>query len=279
MKSLLFFLSFLFSINNASAQTFNQLSGLLAQTKKTRCESFSSNWTPGMNSNIVGYWKMDGALGAIANGAAVPATVGSNATMNGTTSSYVAGVLSQGISFSGVNADNNYLTIGTPAALNDLSTMTLMAWIKVPANTNTALFYKSDGNSSKGWFFYIDTDYRFYFAVVRASSNIQYKVHNTTASIAGTWAQVVVTWDGVMAASGVHVYVNGIEWTTTGSGYTQDGSGLHNTDAAEPFYIGNRGSGTDAALNFKGEMDEAAVWNKALSAAEVAHLYKNQKCN
>lgn len=264
-------------MNNASAQLFN--SGLHAQTRKTRCESFSSNWTPGMNSHIVGYWKMDGTLGAIANGATVPATVGTSATMNGTTSSYAAGVLSQAISFSGVNADNNYLTVGTPAALNDLGAMTLMAWIKVPANTSTALFYKSDGNSSRGWFFFIDTDYRFYFGVVRASSNIQYKPHNTTALIAGTWAQVVLTWDGVLGASGVHVYVNGVEWTIGGSGYSQDGSGLHNSDAANPFYIGNRSSGTSAALNFKGEMDEAAVWNRALSAAEVAHLYKNQKCN
>lgn len=106
--------------------------------------------------------------------------------------------------------------MATYAAINDLGPMTLMAWIKVPASTVGGIFYKSDGNSSKGWFFYIDTDYRFYFGVVRANSNLQYKTHNTTASIAGTWAQVVLTWDGVLAAS----------------------------DVAENLFLGHRGSGT-----------------------------------
>lgn len=230
-----------------------------------------------MNSNIVGYWKMNGTVGAVADGAALTATTGSNGVIHGTTSSYVTGVISQALNFTGVNA--NYADVATYAAINDLGPMTLMAWIKVPASTVGGLFYKSDGNSSKGWFFYIDTDYRFYFGVVRASSNVQYKTHNTTASIAGVWAQVVVTWDGVLAASGVHVYVNGAEWTDTGSGYRQDGSGVHNSDAAENLFLGHRGTGTTISSNFKGDMDEMAIWNRALSAAEVAHLYKNQKCN
>lgn len=255
----------------------NQLTGLLAKTKKTQCSTFSSNWTPGMNSNIVGYWKMNGTLGAIADASVLTATTGTNGVIHGTTGTYIAGVISEAMSLTGVNA--NYVDVATYAAINDLGPMTLMAWIKVPASTDGGLFYKSDGNNSKGWFFYIDTDYRFYFAVVRATSNIKYTTHNTTATIAGTWAQVVLTWDGVLAASGVHIYVNGVEWGYVGSGSSYDGIGVHNTDAAENLYLGYRGVGTTISNNFKGELDEMAIWNKVLSPAEVAYLYNNQKCN
>lgn len=275
MKFLTSFILF-FSFNQmAQAQMFNQRTGLLSQTTKTRCESFSSNWTPGMNSNIVGYWKADGTVGAVADLATFTATTGASGVVNGATSTYSAGAIGQGLNFTGVAA--NYLSFGTPAAVNDLSTMTLMMWIKVPANTKGTLFYKSDGNSSQGWMFYIDTDYRLYFGVVRASANVQFKAHNTTAGIAGTWAQLVVTWNGVLASSGVHIYVNGVEWVQGGSGYSQDGSGNHDSDATQPLLFGKNAGGGGGSFN--GALDEAAIWNRVLSPAEVAHLYKNQKCN
>lgn len=230
-----------------------------------------------MNSNVVGHWKMDGTLGAITDASVLPAAIGTNGVIHGTTGTYIAGAISQAMNLTGVNA--NYADVTTYAAINDLGPMTLMAWIKVPLNTDGGLFYKSDGNSNKGWFFYIDTDYRFYFGVVRATSNIQYKTHNTTALIAGTWAQVVLTWDGVLSASGVHVYVNGAEWGYVGSGYAQDGSGAHNTDAAQNLYLGYKGVGTTISNNFKGGLDEMAIWNRVLTPAEVTYLYNNQKCN
>lgn len=46
-----------------------------------------------MNSNIVGYWKMNGTVWAVADGAALTATTGSNGVIHGTTSSYVTGVI------------------------------------------------------------------------------------------------------------------------------------------------------------------------------------------
>ncbi|MEA9357879.1 LamG domain-containing protein [Bacteriovorax sp. PP10] len=275
MKSFLFLLLFISSINFADAQMFNQMTGLLTQTKKTRCGSFSSNWTPGMNSNIVGYWKMDGALGAAADLSSVPATTGSNGTIHGTTGSYVAGAISQALNTTGAST---YVEVPAYAGINDLATMTLMTWIKVSANTAGGLFYKSDNNTSQGWYFFINSgDYRLFFNAV-AGTNLKYKTHNDTSLIAGTWAQIVLTWDGVVTSfSGVHIYVNGVEWGTAGSGFTQNGAGAHNSDAAQKLFLGYGGSGVPA--HFTGAMDETAIWNRVLNAAEVAHLYKNQKCN
>jgi hypothetical protein len=276
MKAFLFLLLFFTSINFADAQIFNQLNGLLAQTKKTRCESFSSNWTPGMNGNVVGYWKMDGALGAIANTAAMTATTGSNGVLRGTTGSYVAGAISQGLNTTGAST---YVEVPAYAGINDLAAMTLMTWIKVPATTAGGLFYKSDNNNSQGWFFFINSgDYRLFFNAVASTANLKYKTHNDTSLIAGTWAQIVLTWDGVVTAStGVHIYVNGVEWGTAGSGFTQNGSGSHDSDAAQNLFLGYAGTGSPA--HYTGAMDETAIWNRVLSAVEVAHLYKNQKCN
>jgi hypothetical protein len=274
MKLIFVSLFFISLMNQASAQMFKQMPA------QTRCQAFSSNWTPGYNSNIVGYWQMNGALGAIANGAAIPATIGTGGTMNGTTSTYVASAMqSQSITMTGVNADNNYITIGTPAALNDLTAMSLMMWVKVPNKGDLALAYKSDGNGSAGWFLVINSTKRLYFAVVSATDNLQYITSNNMSLVAGTWAQVVVTWSGGQNPSAVKIYVNAEEWTTTDSGYTQPGVGAHNTDAAQPLYFGNRASGVGTTNNFEGEMDEVAIWNRALSPAEVAYLYKNQKCN
>lgn len=254
---------------------FNQMTGRLAQTKTTRCGSFSSNWTPGMNSNLVGYWKMNGTLGAVANGATATATVGTNGTVSGTTGSYVAGVISEAMSFSGVDADNNYIAIGSSAAVNNLTALTLMTWVKIPEATAMGIIHKSDDLSgSSGWFLYINSYSELYFGVVASAYNLQYQTSNTTHLINNTWAQIVVTWSGGLLASSVTIYVNGVKWEPD---YTQNGSGTHASDAAELLYLGKKP--VSGVKNFTGQMDEAAIWNRSLSAAEVAHLYKNQKCN
>ena len=73
------------------------------------------------------------------------------------------------------------------------------------------------------------------------------------------WSHVFATWDG----SKIKLYVNGVLETTV------DVTGLGNNPAANSFRIGAESSGRQ----FYGKIDEARVYNRAISADEVKQLY------
>ena len=93
----------------------------------------------------------------------------------------------------------------------------------------------------------------------------------TTSTItAGTWHHLAGTFDGGSDYGGTKtcaIYLDGVDVTTsTSTGGTPE-------DIADSgLFIGQR---QDGSYNFKGYMCDAAVWNKALSAAEVGDIYGN----
>jgi hypothetical protein len=69
----------------------------------TNTAELDPSWTP-KYSNIVGYWKLNGALGVLPNGTGIPFAVGTAGTVFNPDSlgmSYVDGQLNQGATFSG----------------------------------------------------------------------------------------------------------------------------------------------------------------------------------
>ena len=78
---------------------------------------------------------------------------------------------------------------------------------------------------------------------------------------AGIWHHVVGTWDGSTA----RVYVDGVlvDSLTAGSGPGSSTADLH--IGADPAFPGTR--------DFKGLIDEVAIWSRTLSDSEIADLY------
>jgi len=82
------------------------------------------------------------------------------------------------------------------------------------------------------------------------------------------WTHVAFTWNG--EANGVHtqLYLDGVQ---TANPTRFNGSGSPISDEGNLFTIGNRPDGNTSY--FKGKLDDFRIWNRTLSAADVANLF------
>ena len=78
------------------------------------------------------------------------------------------------------------------------------------------------------------------------------------------WIQIVITFSGTTA----NVYLNGEDIST-------DTNIDAITDNTEDLWIGDVTGGPQGSTNMNGHMDDIAIWNEALTAAEITALYNS----
>jgi hypothetical protein len=158
----------------------------------------------------------------------------------------------------------------------------LSAWVYI---TSTSTIYRTImGTCGSGapygitfGYTVIDTtsDFTIWAHFIYDNATNAIKVGSTTPRLpANSWVFVTLTWDGNASpgATGLKLYGNGSPLATATS---QDNLGTNSlVNSAYPFSIGSRSPASDP-LYFRGKIDNAAVWNKELSAAEVAELYND----
>lgn len=215
---------------------------------------------PPLSTNLVSYWKMDET-----SGQTVTDYVGSN---NGSAAgaTVATGKISNGRDFNG----SSYINIPYSSSINIYPSITLAGWIK-PSATNYDGFIVSRGKDAVG-------EYRFY----QSNTSIGFKwntsggwggVHQANASLQpGVWTHVAVTID--QPNKRLKLYANGNQILSDNLN-GNEASGLSGNSLA--FTIGREGGGSGAY--FKGIIDELGVWNRALSAGEIANLYNNNNGN
>jgi hypothetical protein len=84
-------------------------------------------------------------------------------------------------------------------------------------------------------------------------------VVSTTTAQPGTWYHVVVTFDGSLLC----LYVDGVLEASTSTSVAL-------IDHAFPLTVGQQ---ADGGSRFQGDLDEVAIWDRALSAGEVSAHY------
>lgn len=211
-----------------------------------------------LTTNLVSYWKLDEASGNAAD------SVGSNTLTNNGTTPYVAAKIGNGISVDG--SGSKYLSI-TDAAQTGLEfgtgAFTISVWIKKAVTGSDMNVVNKIDNATAGNGYSLQ--------VTNSGSKITFGVADTgsNASAQGTitddtnWHHLV----GRRTAAGLlAVFVDGVK---TEPGTTFTGS----VNGSPAFALGRQ---ADRNINyFNGVIDEAGVWSRALSDAEVASLYNS----
>jgi len=201
---------------------------------------------------------------------------GNDGTISGATS--IAGKRGQALNFDG---NSNLVNENSPGLLDDIQEqqlaggMSVSMWIKNENYTQAQpiIISKGNANSNGFWVLLLDNsgpEIRFMkdFGVSGWGDDLDVRA-DFPDSYLGQWKHVVLTWDGTLDASDVHFYIDASEISKTSE---IDGTGSLVSDASL-----NLGIGCDAeggGFCFDGSLDEVRVYNRVLSADEIASLYK-----
>jgi hypothetical protein len=165
-----------------------------------------------------------------------------------TTTSPVAGKIGQALKFDG---STSYVDFGPAPYLDGLSGVTMSVWYITASTTNQPLINTWFG----GLLLYTQQ-----FALVPQGGSF---TSATMSAITGQWVHLVGVYDGTQSL----LYRNG---TLVSTGIA--------TSGVTPTAVGNltlgRKSAAQPLIFFDGKVDDARVYNRALSAAEVKQLYK-----
>ena len=185
---------------------------------------------------------------------------GNNGTIGGATWN-TSGKFGKNLSFNGTS---NLVNVSDVASLDLTNGMTLEAWIFPTASGGyRAVIMKQDTGTSPR----IDLVYSLYASspstnpgsYVFSGSNRLTSVEPTGKTLPlNTWSHLATTYNG----STVILYVNGIEAKRVNASGNILGTAL-------PLRIGGNGLYSEY---FKGQIDEVRVYNRVLSAAEVAEI-------
>jgi hypothetical protein len=211
--------------------------------------------------DLVGRWPMNEGSGSVV---ADVSTNGLNGTAVGSPA-WVAGIYGP-YALSFINGTSQYVTVSNAAPLNITSAITLAAWIRPTKVATASILNKATFNTSPSVFGY---------ELNLGSGGIPFvRLFNDTQADGGgrlnatvpyptdgvTWMHVAATYDGAT----IKMYVNGVLNVTRAS------TGPLTTNSL-PFVIGATSDGNTARV-FPGAIDDARIYNRALSASEVAAL-------
>lgn len=210
-------------------------------------------------NGLSAYWKLDGTG---------TSTTASDTSGNGNTGSlkngalWTPGKLNNGLSFDGVN---DYVLVPNSTSLNiSGKALSLSLWANIPdATSDEVLLGKMWGTSG-----FSAPYYQYAIEYMAGTKKIAFYFGNTSSKLVGpftmtvpynVWTHIAFTYDGV----NVRGYVDGVQQFAT----PQTTSIASRTGALR--------LGTDNKTNqpLKGKLDEVRIYNRTLTAQEVASVY------
>lgn len=214
--------------------------------------------------NLVGYWTFETDLHSVVNGHTGAAQ--GNAAIGGAASGPpLVDVPNNHALLLDGNGDFLLTSLDTEAGFDAGATIVAWVYMNVLPSSVPRLFYVAGkSHFTNDLDVEIETDDKVHFYVGGGS--------NTSAPQSlpsGVWVHVVAALDDV---SGLHrIYLNGALAISI-----TEAPNEHASNATEPFTLGN--SPTFPGRFFEGRMDEVAIFERALSAGEVAEIYSAASC-
>jgi hypothetical protein len=208
--------------------------------------------TPNPPSGVVGWWRFDEGIGTIATDSSGNGNTG---TVHGAT--WVSGKYGQALNFDGTS----YLTVLNSASLNPTSAITIAFWTKIASYPSVQVSPLLKGGNSQWYFRFDPSGTMSVFIKIATGNSWDYAVSTSTAVPLNTWTYFVFTYDGTYN----RLYQNGVDVQdkqTAGGTLATTTSDLTLADS----FTGTR---------FSGVIDEAQIFNRALSATEIQNNYQN----
>ena len=241
-----------------------------------------------LSRGLVGHWKLNALTGASSN---IAQDVGPNG-LHGTAvakdrstgtpialPSVVSGKIRNALDFNPTSgsANHQWVTLGNSALVRPAN-LSVSAWVYIDNDAShrghefgseIVANYRTQDVPAKGFLLRHSAptnDWRFWVYAGGAATQAQW-VNPTTFN---TWYHVLGTYDGTY----VCVYVNGVlrdKELHTGGGNMEYGT----TPDVETQMAGYESDGWASGHGgvMRGRIDEVTMWNRALDAGEVAHLY------
>ena len=225
----------------------------------------------GADSTQNGPFTVQDVAGTPENGTAGNFLSISSPTVTAHVTSGASGQVGEALQFDPAStADNRAVTYGD---VEDIGTgdYSVSLWFNA-ATTSGTMYVAGKGNRSSagsGWCFFIENGGLFVRAAGGSTANRASQ--NTHDFTTGTWYHVVMVVDN--AAGTVTGYLNGSNagWANGGGGPSGNtfppGTDMSTTDSLA---LGIRG---DGLVEYKGLIDDFAVWNRKLTSDEVTGIY------
>ena len=168
---------------------------------------------------------------------------------------------------------NDYINFGNIVNLGT-SDFTLSVWVYIPsgtASTFRAILNKKGASAANaGYGIYYNTGMqKFLWSTADGTTASEKFTSNTFADIENTWAHVVMVRQSGATNNG-HYYVNGVYQSLASAG------AVLNVDSSTNLSLAIAGN-TYASYCFQGNIANAKIYNRALSATEVQQNYEATK--
>ncbi len=200
------------------------------------------------DANLVAYWRMEGNSN--------DSKASYNGTDTGITYSTGNGKFTQGAGFNGTTSQ---ISIANNAALCPAA-FTFVAWINAVDLADAYNCIQGYEDATNGITVMVKSNGKV-AVYLSGTGGINYDGTGVTTITTGSWFQIAYSYSGGTLVG----YVNGaIDKTVTG------GTWGATNPVTEPFYLGRS---VTAGRFFNGAIDDAALFNRALTSDEVKYLY------
>jgi len=199
---------------------------------------------------------------------------GNHATaQRNTTNLHIAGAINSAHYF---NGSSDYHDCGDPFESTFQGSFSISIWVKPddgrPDAANEDIFGVKDGTDHAVLILTTLGNINYYYTA--GGNNVQAQSNSAVFSDGPctVWTHIVATVDG----SNIKLYINGSEITLDAANDgDMTGVTMSEFTSAENIYIGARNDDGSDANHFAGGIDNAMLFGKALTAAEVTALYRD----
>jgi len=224
--------------------------------------SITVDATASINSGLVGFWPLT-------DGTSTNATDLSTGGNDGTLVSTAAWVSSTKGSAVELDATGEYVDTNLSGSYDIRSQeLSISGWVKCGTETHTQRFVSARGGTTGA-----GSEYPLDLWTVATTGKCRVAAYDGTSSINADSTTTIGddNWHhicGVADATNLYIYVDGVlENQVAISGLSSSSAG------ANDFYIGQTQAATDSTRQLLGEIQNVRIYNRALTATEVAELY------